>query len=62
MDIFSENELWEIHITLKSSHVCRFNCRKEIYNNYLFYDARIRTERLCQQFKLLKRTGNLSYS
>ena len=54
-----DKQLWEIHYTFKTSHVCRFNCRKEIDSDFYFYDAKIETERLCRQFDFLKRTENL---
>ena len=58
--MYTDNELWEIHFTFKTSHICRLNCRKEIDNDYHFYDAKIETERLCRQFNFLKRTKNLN--
>ena len=52
-------QLWEIHFTIKSSHVCRFNCCKEIFDDYFFYAAR--EEKICKQLNFLKRTENFCY-
>ena len=52
-------QLWEIHFTIKSSHVCRFNCREEIVDDYFFYDAR--EEKICKHLNFLKRTENFCH-